>query len=673
MKSKELTYREKALLSFENDEPVYDSMHEDYGVPDNKPGLLIWYIKNYIKGIKEKLFSIIIWIVASALIVSGFNAFFVDKIEPWLTKHNWNYLNNIREKMQGVYPYIFGADGRADLFEKYGHAYLKGFDEPWQFIYPKYTAYFDNGNGVRNPMELVRTGIFAVFFSYALISLIGIIVGKIRNQGAKALFVDFALIPKQVIEYGKRSETKVLDHFLLGTISAFIIGFIIKNPFAMPLLALYILISFTMGTQSSTIINRFASDCSKKIKENENKPLFADSALYIWGVGVGFILYSILGFAVWNKANFAFGARLVETLFWLALMVALYVIRNGKKASKVIAQSVTVALVACGTVMVQSLKAYATILEIWYDSNGNRIGQKIILDNKPDGQSYKKFRSSWPDGVAGGAGGANGGKKAGKNRIDKSRGVNTEMGRLRAHRDIIMDGRSLDELTPTERAEVDRINQLISDSKHGKVSNTDYEEQAAAHKEVAKKIVRGDLSADANATKSNAQINADAAKDALGNGFEEMARGETLGAKIARTTTGIATGGYSETVFTPAGAMYKAQDMVNEGRSAEDVISTTIIDSSVDLAVNEATGKVIEGGVKLGGAKLKLPEGAQSIDQLGEFKTILQNSDINSKLGRAALTYQSLSSVASGEVGGMLSEAAQNGVHNKIDNVDNNE
>lgn len=181
------------------------------------------------------------------------------------------------------------------------------------------------------------------------------------------------------------------------------------------------------------------------------------------------------------------------------------------------------------------------------------------------------------------------------------------------------------------------------------------------------------MSADANATKSNAQINADAAKDALGNGFEEMARGETLGAKIARTTTGIATGGYSEAVFTPAGAMYKAQDMVNEGRSAEDVISTTIIDSSVDLAVNEATGKVIEGGVKLGGAKLKLPEGAQSIDQLGEFKTILQNSDIDSQLGRAALTYQTLSSVAGGETGGMLSEAAQNAVHNMIDNVDNNE
>ena len=53
MKSKELTYREKVLLSFENDEPVFDSMHEDYGVPDNKFGLLIWYIKNYIKGIKK--------------------------------------------------------------------------------------------------------------------------------------------------------------------------------------------------------------------------------------------------------------------------------------------------------------------------------------------------------------------------------------------------------------------------------------------------------------------------------------------------------------------------------------------------------------------------------------------------------------------------------------------
>ena len=117
--------------------------------------------------------------------------------------------------------------------------------------------------------------------------------------------------------------------------------------------------------------------------------------------------------------------------------------------------------------------------------------------------------------------------------------------------------------------------------------------------------------------------------------------------------------------------MYKAQDMVNEGRSAEDVISTTIIDSSVDLAVGELSGKVVEGGANAAAkyGKIKLPSGAASVNQLGEFSTILNNSEMNSNLGRAALTYQAASGAAGNALGELGSGHAQNAVHDLINNT----
>jgi hypothetical protein len=90
---------------------------------------------------------------------------------------------------------------------------VKGFDEPWQFIYRRYEHWYDTGTIGSGTKEWVSLGIFSIFFTFALFGLIGMIVSKIRSTVVKSLFVDFIKIPKAVYEYGKRSKKKVFDHF----------------------------------------------------------------------------------------------------------------------------------------------------------------------------------------------------------------------------------------------------------------------------------------------------------------------------------------------------------------------------------------------------------------------------------------------------------------------------
>ena len=45
-----LSYDEKLRLALENDDLIYEEMHEEYKVPYSKRGLIFWRIKNYFKG-----------------------------------------------------------------------------------------------------------------------------------------------------------------------------------------------------------------------------------------------------------------------------------------------------------------------------------------------------------------------------------------------------------------------------------------------------------------------------------------------------------------------------------------------------------------------------------------------------------------------------------------------
>ena len=143
------------------------------------------------------------------------------------------------------------------------------------------------------------------------------------------------------------------------------------------------------------------------MKDGEEKPLFADSALFCWGLGIGFLLYSYVGYTVWNDYDFCFRARLYETLIWTALALSIYVIRNGRKSTKVVARSLLMAFGAISGVMMCSFTAGATFLGHIYDKDGNIVGVKLILDNVCTGTPECSFGTALRNGMGGGLAGAN--------------------------------------------------------------------------------------------------------------------------------------------------------------------------------------------------------------------------------------------------------------------------
>lgn len=650
-KRKTLSYEDKMRISYEREEPDFDQMHENYQVPDSKGRLPFWHIKNYFRSMKRNILGVLLWTVISFAVASLISYSYINWIEPWLTNHSWTYLNKYREAFQPAYPYIFGSDGVAHWYDMYGSEYLRGFDEPWQFIYHRYEWIKETKAGVADWQRTrIGFGIYAVFFTFALVSLIGQIVGKIRNHGIKALFLDFVMIPKQVYDYAKRSQKKLFDHFLMGTFIAFIIGFVIKNPFAMPLFALSILISFTMGNDSTRIFNQYASDCAKKLKEGESKPLFADSALSVWGLGTGFLLYSILGYYVWNRAKFAFFARMVETVFWLIIILLIYTKRNGRKSVQMVARGVMVAIFAGIGVGLSAIKAYATVLEIWYDENGNRIGQLIILDNKPNGSSYTNWLSSMRNGGGAGAGGIGAAKNSkkpyriksdeekAKEANDKARDEAREKNipqmdnqdedswndlnyfekyrkaeslkralesAAKGNGDLNSDGILGDPYAASLRDAISNFETRMNTNKLSKSDLDEYNDYV----DRVNKYVRGDTdiqsARDWNANpktpeQQNAKINEAAAKKAALDTAREVGEGRTLASQAVRVGAASLTGGGSEAVVAEMNAGINMMDGVENNR----------YNSPEEAFVGEATRVAVDNAVGSAIPELKLDMGA---------------------------------------------------------------
>lgn len=653
MKKTKLTYEEKVEISLEKNEPNYALLIHEYKVPDNKVKLFFWRIKNYFKTIKNNLISMTIWLFASFGLTTILSYLYINYLEPWLTNHSWTYLNKYREILQPVYPYIFGSDGVAHWYDLYGSEYLYGFDEPWQFIYYRYEWIKEATFGVAEwQRERIAFGIFSIFFSFALISLIGIIVGKIRAHGLKALFVDFVLIPKRVFEYSKRANRKLIDHFLIGTFVAFVSGFVIKNPFAMPLLSLGFLISFSMGQDSNKVFDQYVNDCARKFKDDEQKPLFADSALYIWSLGTGFLLYSILGFYIWKKAKFAFFARFVETLFWLIIIYVIYAIRNGKKTTRLISKGVGVFALAGAYLAISTIKVHATVLEIWYDENGNRIGQLIILDNKPDGSSYTDMLSSMRNGGGGLLGGASASKNSKKPYRIKSDEEKAKEAREKARNEA--REKNIPQLDEENKENWDDLNyyqkylkvrglksSLISNAK----GNGDFDHDDIRGDENVKKLrdelqhfetkmninklsdndlqtynnlvdrvnkyVRGDTDYnkvnDWNANpqtpkQQNEKINKEAAGQAAYETAKEVGEGKTPAAKLVRLGSATLTGGASEGGVAVMNAGFNMKEGVDNNR----------YDNAADALFAEGTRVAVDNAVDSLIPKPKLDMGANS-------------------------------------------------------------
>lgn len=682
MQKNKLSNSEKVCLAVENGEPTYDSMHQEDELPYSKADLILWHAKNYVKGFFSNILTYVIWIVSSLAATTLISYLYMCKLEPWLEKKSWKYLNLSRDKLIYIYPYIFGSDGNAKLLDKFGNEYMKGFDEPWQFIYRRYDHWYDTGTYGGATEEWVAVGFFSIFFTFALISLIGLVVAKLKNHGVKAFFSDLFLIPKKVSEYGKRSQKKIFDHLLLGCFVAFVSGFFIKNPFAMPLIAIGILISFTMGANSKKAYNHFARECAINLKDDEEKPLFADSALHLWGLGSGFLIYSFVGFSVWKNKNFSFKGRLISTLIWLAVITFLYVYRNGKKSVKLISQACFAVFITVTVGTLYSVASYAKILRKFFDKDGNFIGQEIQFTNDISATPESSFGTAFRNGAGGGLGGANlqtemkKQRKAARdkareegipqmeeysqenwddlNYFEKYRRANSLSNALEAsakgNGDMSAEGL-------TSNSYLQKLQKELADFKNrmntGKLSGSDLSEYNSLVDRV-NKYIRGDTDVSGvenwNANpETSQQTNDRIEKESYARaGYEtakEVAEGKTPAAQAVRIGAATLTEGGSEVVIHSMGSGINMYEGVQSGK----------YDTPAQAFVGEATSTVVDNAIDSITPKVKIKN--KSTDAGKKVVQNLTERTTNSLIG--SLSGQAQGQVTGGQsLGSTVSDAA---------------
>nr|MCR5032574.1 hypothetical protein [Lachnospiraceae bacterium] len=303
------------------DEPSYDAVWHSEKLPHTKVGYLLWRVKQFLQG----LLMGIPFRILTLLVVMGFNMVmtsyvldtcFFNRVVDVTIKKGFNKLN----------PYILGG-----LVEQ----------GAIQILDPRSSI---PGMDTALDMKIVSTfgtGVFSMFFSYALFRVISLIILRFKSAHMAA-FLDIPAMPALVKDYANRANTPLIKHFTAGCFYAFLIGYIIKNPVAIPLFGVMFLLYFAMKEKNSPAVQKFIFTCTGK--EKTTAPLYADAALSVWGLGMGFLLYSVVIAILWNLFFYRFWARTLFTLAFCALFVFLYCGGKLSSAKKLVVNGLLVVL-----------------------------------------------------------------------------------------------------------------------------------------------------------------------------------------------------------------------------------------------------------------------------------------------------------------------------------------
>ena len=112
----------------------------------------------------------------------------------------------------------------------------------------------------------------------------------------------------------------------IGLCCAFIFGFIIRNPFAIPLFGLILYLSFGQGGQSSLgqMIFRIRVADSRLYNGKKQKyPRFCEGMLAMYYMAVGLFLYSAVNVLLWFIFNYNFYIRFIVTGVLVAALIVL--------------------------------------------------------------------------------------------------------------------------------------------------------------------------------------------------------------------------------------------------------------------------------------------------------------------------------------------------------------
>lgn len=298
--------KKKASGQRENDSKwTYNSLMADPHFPHSRIGYVWWILKNCFLGLKASSFK------SAALSLLGYVLFGVFSI--FWNMYGTCYLNDTfhfsKRSMWGdLTPYLLA--GTLDT-----PSAIKGFQMNWGNISTEYIVL---------PLSIT-----------ALLLLRGLL-SRTWKGGITAVGRDLIGIPS-LIERCRKTCQKTLGYFIgKGLFYSCIFGFLLFNPFAAALLAPVLLLSFAQGEDSALamLLMTWRTAASvKKVESGKQSPvIFEEILLDIFGLSVGFFLYSIFNFVMWQFFDYHIILRLVLSV--LLMFLALIRTGNGKRPAK---------------------------------------------------------------------------------------------------------------------------------------------------------------------------------------------------------------------------------------------------------------------------------------------------------------------------------------------------
>ena len=451
----------------------------------------------------------------------------------------------------------------------------KGYGNVAGFLIPG--GAFNTGNGIiglepiaaflnllfkRGGSYSVPNGLLAWPFTLAVGCLVTYLISNILTRGLTGVLRDVAGIPVYLHHYAGRGSKKLWKFLLEGVFYATVIGFVVVNPFAVPLLGVYILLCFGQEADNPRVIGLFLRRCRlyKKAEKGGGKagekPLLADTMLQIFSLGLGLFVYSLLNLLVWNLFGYHFFARLIFSLLLAAMTLTL----SGGARRKKLGKAMGMMAITTGVLALSHVTAFA------HDGGASESGGTWTGLTRNAG--FKDMDASSKLGVAGLNIGA----------LHASRLVN--------YADILMDSKT--RLTATDQFILDRMFNMYDRYYRGEPVSMD---EFNSLRDLYIKNLNGQLSDDVNYQRTWAQGFWEDTGTAFSNGFRELVEGQTVNSAIARVPLGVATMGYSEMAIAPFGAAYDAYSRVQSGNTnAWSVWSGTMGNQIFNLAVGEACG-----------------------------------------------------------------------------------
>ena len=411
----------------------------------------------------------------------------------------------------------------------------------------------------------VPNGLLAWPFTLAVGCLATYLISNILTRGPAGILRDLAGIPVYLHHYAGRGSKKFWKFLLEGVFYATVLGFVVVNPFAVPLLGAYILLCFGQEANNPRVFSLFLRRCRlyKKAKKGRGeageKPLLADTMLQIFSLGLGLFVYSLLNLLVWNLFGYHFFARLIFSLLLGGMTLTL----SGGSRRRKLGKAMGMLAITTGVLAVSHVTAFA------HDGGASESGGTWSGLKRNAG--FSDMDASSKLGVAGLNIGA----------LHASRLVN--------YADILMDSKT--RLTATDQFILDRMFNMYDRYYRGEPVSM---EEFNSLRDLYIKNLNGQLSDDVNYQRSWGETLWADTKTALSNSFREFAEGQTINSVIARLPLGVATYGYSELALAPFGAAYDAYGRVQSGNSnAWSVWSGTMGNQIFNLALGEACGRAV--------------------------------------------------------------------------------